>query len=545
MPYQVRFNVDPRRTITVNDQTINDELSVSFIGRNYTNYAPIISENFLHLLENFAGTITPANPVQGQLWFDTSINSNTLKLYNGNTWKSIGVIQKATDPPVGSSLGDLWIDTSSTSQLMIHTGSDDPDKEWLLIGPQNAGDESGLFIRTIEDNNSDPELHKIVLLSAQNQNNLNSDTVAILSRDEFTPIEIDDSLNGFTPIKQGINLPTSINSAVKLHGTATRAEGLIVTNGSNRELISANRFLRDNKDNIVNYQFSINNASGLSITDPLSSNQFSISLDNLITNLSSLTNNADISFNVKNNDISSSALYIDATKKIGIGTTSPTVSLDVVGDTKINGKLTVLAGQKKLLELTSSKLTLSVDVTANNLLIDTISYKTTLPTATETKRNSNNEFIGYIEESSFLKGLWVGTSISILPNLVEGNTKAEQFIMSVATNGGVIIDGYESVNGVKLITSSQQTGRIYRVNKDIPYIYFYAENASDPLEYGLKLYSVLINRSKDLATFTLLANGDTTEFAPWKKITFFKITDNPNDKNSIKSIFDAFNLNWT
>ena len=53
-------------SITVADQTINQETSLGFVGKNYTGYAKSLAENFLHLLENFAKATAPTNPIIGQ-----------------------------------------------------------------------------------------------------------------------------------------------------------------------------------------------------------------------------------------------------------------------------------------------------------------------------------------------------------------------------------------------------------------------------------------------------------------------------------------------
>ena len=85
MPYQVRYTetTNPAKpAITVEDQTAqNYNTSIKFVGKNYAGYAPILAENFLHLLENFAAPTAPANPVQGQLWFDNSAGINLLKVF--------------------------------------------------------------------------------------------------------------------------------------------------------------------------------------------------------------------------------------------------------------------------------------------------------------------------------------------------------------------------------------------------------------------------------------------------------------------------------
>ena len=55
MSYQVTFteiNNPLKPPVTVEDQTINTQTSMTFIGKNYAGYGPLIAKNFLHLLEN-------------------------------------------------------------------------------------------------------------------------------------------------------------------------------------------------------------------------------------------------------------------------------------------------------------------------------------------------------------------------------------------------------------------------------------------------------------------------------------------------------------
>ena len=76
--------------------------------------AKYIAENFLHLLENFAKSTAPGNPITGQLWFNTTTGSeNQLKVYNGTNWVAAGNVKKSTTAPVSSVLGDLWVDTDN------------------------------------------------------------------------------------------------------------------------------------------------------------------------------------------------------------------------------------------------------------------------------------------------------------------------------------------------------------------------------------------------------------------------------------------------
>jgi len=62
---------------TIADGTINTtSSSLGLPGRNYAGYGQTLDTNFVHILENFASNTAPANPLTGQLWFNT--NSNIL-----------------------------------------------------------------------------------------------------------------------------------------------------------------------------------------------------------------------------------------------------------------------------------------------------------------------------------------------------------------------------------------------------------------------------------------------------------------------------------
>jgi len=62
--------------------------SLTLFGRLVQNYGDQTNENFVHLLENFALDSSPANPIKGQLWYDTS--TNNIKAFNGSTWITVG-----------------------------------------------------------------------------------------------------------------------------------------------------------------------------------------------------------------------------------------------------------------------------------------------------------------------------------------------------------------------------------------------------------------------------------------------------------------------
>ena len=58
---------------TIADGTINTtSTSLGLPGRNFAGYGQALNTNFAHIIENFADTNPPPNPLRGQLWFNTN-----------------------------------------------------------------------------------------------------------------------------------------------------------------------------------------------------------------------------------------------------------------------------------------------------------------------------------------------------------------------------------------------------------------------------------------------------------------------------------------
>ena len=89
---------------TVEDGTIDNTTNLRFIGKNYAGYGEIQNENFLHMLENFAGGSAPSRPVAGQMWYDSA--SAKLKFYDGSKFTADMAIQNV----IGDSFrGATWV----------------------------------------------------------------------------------------------------------------------------------------------------------------------------------------------------------------------------------------------------------------------------------------------------------------------------------------------------------------------------------------------------------------------------------------------------
>lgn len=241
MPYSLTFSDSSKSNIIVPDGINTNSTSLDLIGPGYPNYGSKIAGNFLHLLENFASQTAPINPIEGQLWYDTSdVNNKILKVMNGSTssdrWApTSGIYRQATDPTNSANLslksGDIWIDTTN-QQLNIYR-----DNSWVLIGPSllltTAAGTTGIEIASdIRDANPDTPASSIIKYYVA------GDVVAIFSNKTITPSPV---ITGFTTLTPGINL----NNLSSINGVASSANALTVSN----DAVAGSSFLR--KDDLT------------------------------------------------------------------------------------------------------------------------------------------------------------------------------------------------------------------------------------------------------------------------------------------------------
>ena len=343
MSYQVTFtevNNPLKPPVIVEDLTINTQTSVTFVGKNYAGYGPLLAKNFLHLLENSASPTPPATQVQGQLWFDSTPESSQLKVNidgTANGWVSAGGIKKSPSVPlVASSIqGDLWVDTIN-QQLSLFTGSN-----WLLIGPTfSQGSQTGPKLEQIVDSSN--VTHVVQSIYVENRR------VVIISNSTFTPKAVQE---GFKSINKGVNLftPPVGTEAYRFSGISSQTDSL--TDTETGEALTSAHLLRSDVASITNGTLNVRNQGGITIgTDTGSITIFTEATTNAAT-FYAKSGNA-IAFKVNNNGNASTVLHMDPSSFIGIRKINPTVALDVNGSISSNGNILVSSSGNESIKTT-------------------------------------------------------------------------------------------------------------------------------------------------------------------------------------------------
>lgn len=320
MPYIVNFtDKENKIPITVYDNTSSTDTSLTFPGRNVTGYGQTIAENFLALLENFAKETQPANPVEGQLWYNTG--DGVLQIWDSTTWKAASNIQKSgVEPPTEQSkVGELWVDTTN-QQLYVYSGT-----RWILVGPNfSTGLRSGPIVEAIIDSDN---VSRVILIFY-----IEDIPVIIFSKDSFTP-KI--SVSGFITIKSGLNI-TENNIGLggfdtKIYGTATVAEALVISDVE----IPASKFLRSDVINTTEYGINVRNNQGITLGVD---GTFSLSTSEIASKIYNSNPGSSIDLQINRDGIPSTTLRV-INNTVGVNISSPDEALHIDGNFKSNGAI--------------------------------------------------------------------------------------------------------------------------------------------------------------------------------------------------------------
>lgn len=341
--YTLRFS-DPANidTITVLGTTIgtgknNYDTSLDLVGPGYVNYGQDTAQNFLKLLENFAGPNPPANSIQGQLWFDTSNpNRGVLRVNNGsvtsNRWPAAsGIYQQSSDPARSYStsvtVGDIWVDTRS-NQLNIRASD-----RWVIVGPtvETGTGKSGPEAVGLTSNTGTTST---VIL-----NWVNGKVVEIISSTDFTPRTV---IDGFTTIKAGTNLTSRIPA--RYNGIAESALALYLSPGVT---IKATDVLKNKSPTIPQIHtgtFVVDAVDGLWVKAEGSSDRVQISKSSSAASVfytKTVGSSMRIGIGNGTTDNPTFLKFVANSKNVGVNNSDPQSTLDVTGDGQFSDTLAV------------------------------------------------------------------------------------------------------------------------------------------------------------------------------------------------------------
>lgn len=355
MPYSIKFTDPLKPAVEVFDNTTNStDTSLRFSGRNTTNYGSAVAENFLHLLENFAGATSPASPIEGQLWYNNV--DEILYVNDGsgdNGWQTASGVRTGTAIPTTGKLGDIWVDTNN-QQIFIYTGT-----AWILVGPlYSSGSKSGPIVETLID--VDNITHSVVTMYTEGV------PVSIISNATFIPKP---TITGFpSGVSVGITVSSQIsigNNTIllpKFNGTATSSDALVVSGAT----IKSTNFLRADTKSTTNFQLSILSNDGLKIGSD-GNLAFSVSGNEAIIYNNSSTGSIDLRTNNANGRPVSVLKVVD--QRVGINNAAPLFDLDVAGTQRLAGVLSVTdLTDATALNIAAVKISGGLAVTKNTLI---------------------------------------------------------------------------------------------------------------------------------------------------------------------------------
>jgi hypothetical protein len=404
-------------TGSIADGTIDDRAATSLqlVGRNYSNYGQIMTDNLIRMLENFAYGSAPSNPLAGQLWWNTA--DSRLRVYTGSTFKIVSSCTAQSTPPSTTVAGDLWWD-SSEEQMYVYNGTSPyTSAGWILVGPQTkkTRGKSGATWEQITDNTT--AVHDVLGLW------LNGVRTAIISTDsDFTPAA---GIIGFNTVKQGLTANASVNLG-QYFITANNANYL----GDQPAL----NYLRSDIDDVTAGTFTINNNGGLTLG--LNSNLTITTNSSGHANIRNTRNNGDINFYANVSGTNTLAFGID-------GATGTASLLSAI----LSGGLTLASG---------ATVTGALNVTgtgsfSGNLTAPTQSAGTADTTVATTAFVINNS--GFLTNKIYAPGITPSASNTYVEvnDTGSGNLKIAIDGTTVATGTS---SGFSLSNGAVAVTQS-------------------------------------------------------------------------------------------
>lgn len=317
MPYTIN-RTDGTAIATIQDGTADNSTSLTLFGKSYSNFGEALNENLVRLLENQASTSSPAAPMKGELWFDTT--TNQVKVYDGSSFKPTGGAKSTSSLPTSPSAGDLWLDATN-DQVFVYTGdsrSHQVNDKWELVGPAFTASQtqSGWKIETLGSAGG----NKVV--SSMYAGNTR---VAILSKETFTPSV---TQSGFAQIKAGITLNSTLGAAFE--GSSSQAQQIDVSSTTNTSasVIAGGNFLRADASDTTTGRITIDSNLGLVVGG---AQELEVTVASNNVTIAQTSQDKDLSFTI--NDGGST--------KTPLAFTGATGAIALTGDVTITGNLNI------------------------------------------------------------------------------------------------------------------------------------------------------------------------------------------------------------
>ena len=317
MPYTIN-RTDGTAIATIQDGTADNSTSLTLFGKSYSNFGEALNENLVKLLENQASTSSPAAPMKGELWFDTT--TNQIKVYDGSSFKPTGGAKASSGIPTGPSIGDLWLD-STNDQVFVYTGdtrSHQVNDKWELLGPAFTASQtqSGWKIETLASAGGNKIVSSMYAGAVR---------VAILSKETFTPTV---TQTGFAQIKAGITLNSTLGAVFE--GSSSQASAMDVSGTTNTSatVIAGGNFLRADAADTTTGRITIDSDTGLVIGD---AQELEVTVASNNVTIAQTSEDKDLSFTINDGGATKTPLAF----------TGATGAIALTGDVTITGNLNI------------------------------------------------------------------------------------------------------------------------------------------------------------------------------------------------------------
>jgi len=414
---------------SIPDGGIDQNTSLTLIGKNSSGYGLLFNENLVYLLENFANSNSPRKPLTGQLWYDT--NQGRLKVFDAaqQAWKVSGGTIVSPSSPVLTA-GDIWID-SLNEQLKFSDGLNT-----LLAGPIYTASQglSGFQVQDVIDTNNLSHTVLSLYLGGVLLGVYNRDTAFVVGASS-------NNLYGVATVGQGFTAAGI--SGFLFDQLVSRSKSLVANDGS---LKTAGDFVTTTGNSIMTGALTIANTAPLKLGTS-GSIEFDVTpTDGLV--IKSLVPNQNFLLQLKDgNNSTNDAIHATANSHfVGIYNSNPQATLHIgtnggaVGSVIIEGNLTVKGS-------TTSTSTLNVSLA---------DYTVTLAnTASPSDATANGA--GLIVAGSTNK-TWLYSSATTAFNSSENINLATGKTYKI--NGATVISATELGSGITRATGLQTIGSL-------------------------------------------------------------------------------------